>query len=766
MFYVLIDRNATDDIIQDRFFQNLGFPPAQSLIKIIRGDGDGPAHLRFTRKDRGLIITSVKNTPSKDFVLFDLASLTIINDHNDAELLTIIQKTLRFAIKYWGALALGSGEKIIKASTKAVIFPFPFVANKVNYRITIEREPNAKRLEKRGAGRFLLVYKNGTSIDDGADEKTTITNFKKGYDDYQEIFDTLSEENTKGKFLTVNGSINVTNLEENIPNQLSAQGLNNWKRFLTDDQRQFVESGWASAHRLEGPAGTGKTLCMILKCLRTLTDAKENGIAHRSVFITPSDELSNTVKFLLSTNGGQNFIEENSYSEKQQFVRIVTLQRLCGEYLNYEISESEFLDRDSVESKNTQLLYFSDIIQHVKEFDVPVIQRHLSAEFFEFIKSEEIWTLAQMLRHEISVIIKGRANGNIDTYKRIPSLKYGLPISSDADKEFSYKLFKDYQKKLEASAQYDVDDIVISTIGQFDTPIWSRRRQRDGFDSILIDEVHLFNMNEISVLHYLSKTDKLIPISYTIDRAQAVGDIGWNEAEFSSIFDGDGTLFSNDMINVNAVFRSAPEIIDLAFAVTSSGASLFTNFHNPLDLTSTTFTADEERKCSKPCYITASDDDGLIQLSFNEIDRIAKEMKISKDKILVIVFGDVLLRNLILNWKTLNRNFKLIERRGDFSTVDSAARSGCVLISPPELVGGLEFDAVLIVGCDKGRLPPENSDSGLGRAFLNYSAHNLLYVAITRAKYRVEILINKNRGLSNVLNNAIAQKLIIEHTPS
>lgn len=760
MSYVLIDRGAVDEIIQERLFQNTGFVPARALLDTFRKVETHTSSLKIIKNTRGTIITSSKATPSRDFILFDLDLLTITKDHGDSELLTIIQKTLRFAVKYWDSLAMSSGERIVKASTKGIVFPFPFIANKVNYRITIEREPNAKRLAKRSEGRFLLVYKNGTSVDDGLDEAATLTNFRKGHEDYQEIFSDISTETFVDQIVNLDGPIHVTHLASGIANRFSGQGLDKWMRFLTEDQRHFVESGWESAHRLEGPAGTGKTLCMVLKCLKTLSDSKDSDMPHRAVFVTPSDELSNSVRYLLETNGGQEFIEENFNTEKKIFVRVITLQRLCGEYLNYEISESEFLDRDSVESKTTQILYLDDILQRAKRLDVVAAQRYLSQLFFEFLRDEDIWTLAQMLRHEISVIIKGRANGDLDNYKQIPSLKYGLPVTTDEDKEFCFKLFKEYQKKLELSAQYDVDDIVISTIGQFDTPIWKRRRQRDGFDSILIDEVHLFNMNELSVLHYLSRSDKSIPISYSVDRAQAVGDLGWNETEFNELFDGE-TINGDSSINVKAVFRSAPDIVDLAFSVTSSGANLFTNFNNPLDLASTTFTADEEKKCQRPCYLMAADDDDLIQITYREVDRLAKDMKISKDKILVVVFSDALLKELTRTWRIANRSFKLLEKRGDYSTVSDAERSGSVLVSSPELVGGLEFDAVIIVGCDKGRLPPDSSASGLGRAFLNYSAHNMLYVAITRAKYRVEIIVNQNRGLSEVLNNAVAKSLLV-----
>jgi superfamily I DNA/RNA helicase len=86
-----------------------------------------------------------------------------------------------------------------------------------------------------------------------------------------------------------------------------------------------------------------------------------------------------------------------------------------------------------------------------------------------------------------------------------------------------------------------------------------------------------------------------------------------------------------------------------------------------------------------------------------------------------------------------------------------AEKSGRFVLSTPEYVGGLEFDAVILVGVDKGRVPPVRDVENLDSAnFLTYAAHNRLYVAISRAKYRVFILGLSERGLSTLLQNAVA----------
>lgn len=761
MSYLLIEKNACVEVVQNRFYQNIGFPPARELIALIKGSGDVLSNLEVSKNNRGVIVYS--GLPSEDAIVFDLTTLSIVSDCTESDLLLVVQKTLRFCVKYWESLALSSGEMFLKGSTKALVFPFPYVANRSGYRVTIEREPNAKRLAKRATGRYLLAYKSGKSEGDGAHEEASLTNFRKAYDDFCGLSSIVGAKAAKKQTQNSLSTFGITTLNGTTSIIPAEQGFESWRHLLTDEQSEFVRSDWTLPHRLEGPAGTGKTLCLVLKAINTLRSVSEEKQPHRAIFVVPSDELAEIIKNRFVGNGGAEFLVDSSteYTGRQQTISVVTLQRLCAQLLNYKIDETEFLDRDSIESKNTQLLYLDQIVSDIKNKDVPLLGQFLSKDFIDFLSVEDSWTLAQLLRHEVGVVIKGRANGSLDAYKLIPPLDYGLPIRSSHDKEYVFRKYLDYQKRLETSNQYDIDDIVISAVGQLDTPIWRRRRQQLGYDSIFIDEVHLFNLNEISVLHYLTRQPTQVPISYSIDRSQAIGDIGWNDSEFYEAL-GANKESAAPTNPVTAVFRSSPEIVELAFCVTTSGASLFTNFQNPLELATETFTVDEEKKCSKPCVTYISDDEEFPAAASKRVDAMAKALQVSRDNILVVVFDDQLLGVIKQSWRDANKGFKSLEKRGDLSTINEAIRAGCPIISSPELVGGLEFMGVILVGCDKGRFPQSGSTSEFGRAYVNYRAHNNLYVAITRAKYRVEFIVNANRGISDILQRAVASTLLVE----
>ena len=445
-----------------------------------------------------------------------------------------------------------------------------------------------------------------------------------------------------------------------------------------------------------------------------------------------------------------------------QFLNLTTLQQLCGELMHRDISETEFLDRDAMESKHLQLMHVEDALQQTLTVAYETYKRFLSPSFDKYLQSTDIELMAEMFQHEISVVIKGRAEENLENYKKVPALKYGLPTVTDDDRSFVWQVFRRYQEQLQKAAQFDTDDIVLSTIGQLDTPVYRRRRAKVGYDAIYIDETHLFNVNELSMFHHLSRSLTAFPIAYSVDRSQAVGDRGWSDESFDEALSPVADAHT-EKTEFHKIFRCSPDIIDLAFSVTSSGATLFTNFNDPLRLASSMFTAQEERKATRPCLLRCENDDEMIGEAFRRADAMAHAVESSRCDVAVIVFSDELFVKASSFARDHNKPVEILKQRGDIEVIRRAQQTKRFVLSSPDYVGGLEFAGVVLVGVDDGRVPPRRTaESTESSHFMSYAAHNRLYVAITRARYRVEILIAKDRGPSTLLLSALDTGLLIE----
>ncbi len=763
MKHLTIELGAIDEIVSDRFLQSTEFDQGRALAALIKGQlaaaPIGP-RIALTPAGDGLFITGPVLKQSGRFLVIDLQTSTIFDDLSDSDSLFVFQKLLRFAKKAWQGLAFNFSERFIQGTSKAVVFPFRGF-KPAPFRITIEREPMAERLAKRGdRGNFLLAYKSGYEGADGSKEVAELTNFKKAYEALGEVRTSLkSREVVADESASVN-QLHVVELQSGASTTSGSiyRRYEDWLPLLTNQQRNFVEAPIAGPYRIEGAAGTGKTLALMLKAVAALRHAKELDQEYRAVFVTHSDATKRNILEVMSVIDGNNFasVERNLGLRS---LKICTLSELCAEQLRQSISETEFIDRDAMESKGLQLLYISEALSDSLTSDFSTHERFLSPALSALMKAEDSWKVAEMLQHEISVVIKGRASEMLDRYKKIPSLKYGLPIVTDADKAYIFTIFRRYQGKLGDFGQFDTDDVVLTTIGQLDTPIWRRRRTREGYDAIFIDETHLFNINELHLFHYFTKDAGPYNIIYSVDRAQAVGDRGWTTADITESLSADDGPESE--AKVKTIFRSSVDIVNLAFSIVSSGATLFTNFDNPVNVAASAFTDNEERLTSPPRYLSVINEDELVQAAFSRAEQLCKEMGCRRSDVLIVTLDEALLERMEAFAVERNKPHLILKKRGDALAVEGARQSSQFVLAHADYVGGLEFFAVVLVGIDAGRVPPSTGqDSESSKNYLSYAAHNRLYVAVTRARYRVEILGEKARGPSKIVQPAIQSGLM------
>lgn len=761
MRYLAIEMAAIDELVSDRFLQSVEFEAGKSLAGVVTGQvptANLSAKLSVNRIDDGTFVTLSSVDLESRYLIVDVEQSGIFSGISDADALFLLQKLMRFAKKIWQGLTLNFAERIFSGTTKAVLFPFRGYAPSP-YRITLERDPWGDRLAKRGhRGNFLLAYKAGHEGGDAARETAELKNFRKAY----EALPTLRErlQASARENVTIKPNVNQLHVLELGDSHLSSSSLfrsfQDWLPLLTTQQRRFVDEQIVGPYRIEGAAGTGKTLSLMLKAIQALQSAQLENRELHLVFVTHSDATKRSIEEVLSVIDAHTFTGADRKTTART-LKVCTLSELCAEELRQSISETEFIDRDAMESKGLQLLYISEALSSAMKDDLPSHERFLSPPLLEFLRSEEPWNIAEMLQHEISVIIKGRAAEDLNRYKKLPPLKYGLPIANDADKGFIFTVFRLYQDRLGKVGQFDTDDVVLTAIGQLDTPIWRRRRLREGYDAIFIDETHLFNINELHLFHFFTKQEGPYPIIYSVDRSQAVGDRGWTSSDIaqSLITDGGGVVDEREE-RVKTVFRSSPEIVNLAFSVVSSGATLFTNFDNPLDAAGSAFTEAEERLTAQPSYLALANDDVMVEFAFSRAEQLHRELGCKRSEVLLVALDEELVSRLASFATDKNKAHLLLKRRGDALAVEVASLKGQFVIAHADYVGGLEFAAVILVGIDNGRVPPAGEDVvDSSKQFLSYAAHNRLYVAISRARYRVEILGEKARGPSKLIVPAI-----------
>lgn len=755
MKYIAIRRDAVEEIVAERSLQSVDFELGYSLANSLVGrvvPTLGPRVAVHQASD-GIFLYG-RRPEEKQFVIFDLDQSQIFSgERNLALSVLFLQRTLRFSIKYWDKGVLTPAEKVVGPRT-AVVFPCPF-SQKTNIRVTIELNPDVERLSKRGkSGRFLLVYKVGTDEGDGANEMPSLATFRRFVDEL-EMFEGSAHIALPGQL----GGAKVNALSTAVLEELAGkvdihQRFETWLRLLTKQQERFVNNPLTGPARVEGPAGTGKTATLSISAISALKKAEEEGREFQAIFFTHSEASRRNILTVLAAMGGDEYLTSQASIRS---LRVETLQGFCASILRQDISDTEFVDPDAYDAKQLQTMYVEEALRQA-ELEFPTYSRFVSDNFRQYFENEDPELKAALVQHEIAVVVKGRAKESFDVYKKIPPIGSGLPIENDADKGFIWRVYERYRDQLISGGQFDTDDVVLTALSQLSTPIWRRRRVRDGFDAIYVDETHLFNMNELSVFHHLTKSESKFPIAFAVDRSQAIGDRGWAENEgIAPVIPASAAGSSDLKVNLSGVFRSSLDIINLAFMITSSGANLFTNFEDPMLMAHSNMSYEEEKKARIPFYREFNSDDEMVSSAFNIAEELKESIGTQRGDIAIVAFSDSLFRELEKFALDANKPIELLKQRGDAELVKRAKTNSRFVLSLADYVGGLEFDGVVLVGVDEGRMPPIGGGKlSQSTAYMTYAAHNRLYVAVTRARYRVAILGLRDRGISPIIRPAVA----------
>lgn len=754
MYYLLFERSAIESIIGKSEFQSIEFPCGKNFIDFIRKDEVAFKNnfINAIKTDEGIIFAGKKI--SNDIIVFDLKSSGLLEKVTDDEaLMLIVQKTLRTAIKIWNRYPFSSSERVNE--TKSIVFPFVYTDKN---RVVIERSPKCERLTKRGIKNPLLVYNytdHGTTKDETPDTsilKEAGEIYIKQKVNIKEYFDKISSTEIASKD-KIEPIIHAETHKELSDGEFMYLDYEERLNRLTSNQRKVVENdNITSPLRIEGPAGTGKTSSMILRAFYLLEKKRSENCPFRIIFLSHSEStnIENKNSFLY-INGSEKYMD----GKLPQQIHFSTLLKYCINVI--KMQPSQVIDADAMDAKGLQRIYIEDAFDEVMKNKYKTYRSLLSQKLRKLLNEEETpkGVILSMLQHEFSVQIKGRTNCTIDEYYIIDSIKNALVLETKKDKEFIFEIFLNYQDRLSNAAIYDVDDITISTISTLNAPIWRRERKEEGFDYIFVDEMHLFNMNEQYCFHYLTKSpeQKNIPICFALDYSQAIGDRGNTQQDYieKNFNNADENCF-------NTVFRSSQYITDFCASISAAGALMFQDdYKNPYGTAMSGFTQSEEDQCHKPSLYMYNNDDKMIFSLKEHIKNCTKDFHCKNCEIALISFKEELFEEEMIRKVSDNigKNISVIN-----SKYSSRKNDDCIQLFGPYSINGLEFKCVILIGVDEGRVPKNVGTSDVSQNYIKYEAFNKLYLASSRAKYRLIILGNKLHSVSSCLQYSIQNKLI------
>ncbi|MDU2938605.1 MAG: UvrD-helicase domain-containing protein [Enterobacteriaceae bacterium] len=510
---------------------------------------------------------------------------------------------------------------------------------------------------------------------------------------------------------------------------------------LTEAQRKVLSSEALDRYplRILGPGGSGKTLLMQLLALKKASVAHERKNDCKIMYIVHSDAMRSKVlqRFELLA-GEKKFLLSG--------IKITTLSEYCREKL--QLAVDAILNRDAEDAKLFQLQQIKEALDNEKTNHTDKISRSaLLKSVFENSDLGEVF--ANLLLAEVSISIKGHGleqdkRRYVESERNLSRLHGFL---SKEEREFVFAIFEWYHREVfETYGSLDPDDLALSLYGSIRTPVWRLRRKSEGFDYIFVDEAQLFNENERRLFSLLSNDISAhVPIALALDEAQSF--YGQSNA-------GLATLGIKDISNhsLDSIRRSTLEIAKLAFFVIQRSTNLFSSDFPD-------FTAIESFNCpvksmrfGKPSIEKEAPD----SRNFGRfiLKRVRELRGDNIRQIAVICHLESYWAVIEAELSKAELPFQVFRERGE----KIKAEQPVVVLCRPAQVGGQEFDAVIIVGLERGAMSLKDN-----QAFESAIEQQMIretYLSVTRARYKVIFAIGKLSVENELISDSVAAGLV------
>ncbi len=275
-----------------------------------------------------------------------------------------------------------------------------------------------------------------------------------------------------------------------------AKTFEEWRSLLNAKQSEILNLPLRTSVRIVGPAGSGKTLTLCLRAIQEIRSAAHSGRSIRVLFATHSwamaERIDDTLVFL---NSGQPVPAITVYPLLQILNDLVGGSMLKG---------LRVLGDDSTEGRRLQIAYLSESLQAVSPMDRAVLdtqglsQLTLAALDGDASSQSE---LLEYLYEEINGVLL--ADGLIPGDRRKEEEYLSRPRSDDlppfptrGDRGLVLLIYKDFLSRLREREFITTDQLVSDATKVLETFAWGVKRESEGFDLILIDELQLFDAQE------------------------------------------------------------------------------------------------------------------------------------------------------------------------------------------------------------------------------------------------------------------------------
>lgn len=555
-------------------------------------------------------------------------------------------------------------------------------------------------------------------------------------------------------------------LSERLP-QGFVQGadLDQWyKTKLTDEQREFVDKPYDGPVRLRGAAGTGKTISLIVKFLRDANQFEKQRKRRSFAFLTHS-----LASVDLVTAISESLDRSGLIFRPGEFVNVEirTLYDLAHQHLRFDLDDLTPLSLDGREGRRLQYELIEGVLREMANSRIIKVQfsdisQNILSRWRAAAAGEDRRFISEVMNEFASVLDADSIRAGEERGERYAKgvghrPAWLLNLSTEQDRRFILEVHRRYRLLLGQMNTLSVDQMVADFNSFLDSNRWDRIRDRQGYDALFVDELHLFTSIERQTLHKLIRREvdsegrpMRPPIFMAYDLKQSPRDVftEYGETE-NAIFTQSSGLQNSDLVKLSKVFRYTPQISEFLSDLDASFPAIdipgeWEAYAGKAQLADGTL----------PELKVFRDDKLLFRSVFDEAGRIARRK--GGRRVAVLAASEEIFDRYLAAAKGqyAGRILPIVSREPSSEFRHAGKR---FIFSMPEYVAGLQFDTVFLIHVDAEEAP---SDISLGerRRFISN-----IYLGSSRAEQSLKISASRSRGgASSILNLALERGTLME----
>lgn len=504
----------------------------------------------------------------------------------------------------------------------------------------------------------------------------------------------------------------------------SNRSYEEWDRHLSSSQKDILSYPIDSSIRIVGPAGSGKTLALCMRALHISRDAAVSAKGKKILIATHSWAMAERIDGVLSIlNGGSSPTGITTFP-------LLSLLELHAGHIGQQ--RTDVIGDDSTDGRSKSL----EIIRHILTSFEKAERNGISPWIADALSAAEgnrsRLELVINLYDEIAGILtaSGVSPDDPDSIRQYINghrEEWMPPFYNVVDRGFVIAIYKEFIQELIDRSSITTDQFVLDSIRVLETFTWRMRKETDGYDYIMIDELQLFDPQERSALELLGRSKKGVPFITAEDPSQGV---------FAALNARPG-IAQNELIYLDTVHRFNKEIFDLI-------SFIYQKF--PLNTLPLRIDDSRESQKQRPYLYIADNDPDAISLVGKIADQINNSASPS-DRICIATLGDVDSEvTAALEGRKLS-----VTRLASFDDVEQLAYSKrSIIVAPWQFVGGTQFSHVVVVAA--AVVPPQSQFTKL-RELIS------VYLSCSRAAESLTVICSNYTP--SVINEAVDQGLII-----